>query len=258
MTDLAALLLAAGKGTRLRPLTRLRPKPLCPVGNVPLLDHVLRRASGVVDIEPGTVAVNAHHLAEQIVAWAGERMHVSVEQPIALGTAGAVGAVRAWVAGRDLLVLNGDAFFDGDIDLPTFVDEWDRLRPRLLVVDDVRRPDFDGRWRFAGVSLLPGAVVEHLRPEPSGLYETLWRGADVDLVATQVGYRDCGTPADYLEANLATSGGRSVVHPTATVSGVVEASVVWPDAVVHPGERLIRCIRARSTDGSDITVSAPG
>ena len=81
MTELAALLLAAGEGTRLRPLTLLRPKPLCPVGNVPLLDLALERVAAVVPVAPSTVAVNAHHLGEQIVEWAGLRTHVSVEQP---------------------------------------------------------------------------------------------------------------------------------------------------------------------------------
>ena len=95
---LAALVLAAGAGKRLRPLTLLRPKPLCPVAATTPLDLALDRVTPYVP--PGSTAVNAHHLADQIVAHVGDRAHVSVEAPVALGTAGAVGALRGWLGAR--------------------------------------------------------------------------------------------------------------------------------------------------------------
>ena len=256
MTSLAAFLLAAGEGTRLRPLTQLRPKPLCPVGNVPLLDLALRRVSSVVPVSASDVAVNAHHLGEQIVEWAGDRIHVSVEQPVALGTAGAVAAVSGWLDGRDVLVANGDTFFHGDVDMHGLVDGWDRERPRLVVVSDPGRADFDGGWRFAGISLLPARFVPALHAEPSGLYEEVWSRTEVDLFPTSTTYVDCGTPRDYLRANLLSSGGESVIDPSADVRGSVTRCVVWPGAVVHADEQLINCIRARWPDGPDVTVRA--
>jgi N-acetyl-alpha-D-muramate 1-phosphate uridylyltransferase len=254
VSSLAALLLAAGEGTRLRPLTQLRPKPLCPVGNVPLLDLALRRVESVVPTSPGSLAVNAHHLGEQVVAWAGERMHVSVEDPVALGTAGAVAAIAGWLDGRDLLVANGDAYFHGDVDVRSLVGGWDQERPRLVVVPDPDKADFAGGWRFAGISLLPARFVPALRPEPSGLYEEVWSRTDVDLVPVSTPYVDCGTPADYLRANLMTSGGEAVISSSAHVDGTVTRCVVWPDAVVHAGEELVDCIRARGHQGEDVTV----
>ena len=254
MSGLAALLLAAGEGTRLRPLTMLRPKPLCPVGNVPLLDLALRRVARVVDVSTADVAVNAHHLGEQVVAWAADRMHVSVEQPVALGTAGAVAAVAGWLDGRDVLVANGDAFFHGDVDMAGLLDGWDRERPRLVVVSDPGRADFEGGWRFAGISLLPAAFVPALRAEPSGLYEEVWSRNAIDLFPVSTPYVDCGTPRDYLRANLMTSDGESVIDPSAVVEGSVARCVVWPGAVVHADEQLVDCIRARGLDGEDVTV----
>lgn len=240
---LAAVVLAAGAGTRLRPLTTLRPKPLCPVGNVPLVDLALGHATAALGVpeRPDDVAVNAHHLAEQLVAHLGGRVHLSVE-PEAFGTAGALAYLREWIDGRDVLVLNADAWRPGGV--AELLDGWDGVRQRLLVTPDPARGDF-GDLRYTGAALLPWTVVSRLEPVPAGLYEVCWRGRDdLDLVVSTAPFRDCGTPADYLEANLAASGGEPVIGPGAVVEGEVVRSVVWPGAVVEPGERLVDAIRA--------------
>jgi len=193
---LAALVLAAGRGERLRPLTDEVPKPLLRVGDTTLLDAALGRVATVVPISPDTVTINAHWLAEQISAYVDGRVHLSVEQPEALGTAGAVGAIRDWVGDRDLLIANGDVWWSDVPDLRSFVDDWDRERPRLLVVADDERPDFAGRWRFAGLSLLPNAAARSLAPVPTGLYEQVWSRGPVDLVPADITFIDCGTVAD--------------------------------------------------------------
>jgi hypothetical protein len=54
---------------------------------------------------------------------------------------------------------------------------------------------------------------------------------------------DCGTPASYLTANLAASGGASVVDPAARVQGRVVRSVCWEEAEVRPDEVLTDAIR---------------
>src|SRR5439155_26439775 len=92
VSELAAVVLAAGAGTRLRPLTWLRPKPLCPVDNVALVDLAMDRVSGVSG--PGGVAVNVHHGRSAMEAHLADRVHLSVEEPEALGTAGALGNLR--------------------------------------------------------------------------------------------------------------------------------------------------------------------
>jgi NDP-sugar pyrophosphorylase family protein len=110
VSRLAALVLAAGRGERLRPLTDTTPKPLLEVGGRTLLDQALERVASVVPLDPSRVAVNAHWLADQIASDVGDRVHLSVEQPEALGTAGAIGKLRDWLGERDLLVTNGDAW----------------------------------------------------------------------------------------------------------------------------------------------------
>lgn len=237
----AGIVLAAGAGTRLRPLTNLRPKALCPVGNTPLVDLALARvaAVGVTDI-----AVNAHHLAEQLMAHLAGRVQLSLEQPVALGTAGAVGALRGWLAGRPALVCNSDAYLDGG--LAALMHGWDGNRPRVLVVRDPAAGDF-GPWRFAGASLLPWSHAERLRPAPAGLYEAVWRDAEtsgeLELVEHTGVFIDCGTPPAYLAANLHVSGGASVLAPDSDVEGELDRCVIWPQAVVRRGERLVQCVR---------------
>jgi len=198
--SLCALVLAAGRGERLRPLTDTIPKPLIEVGGRTLLDAALDRVGTVLPVTPATVAVNAHWLAEQIVAHVGDRVHVSVESPAALGTAGAVGALLPWIDSRDLLIANSDVYYASAVDTAGFAAGWDGVQPRLLVVEDLAHPDFDGRWRFAGLSLLPWSIAQGLSPTPAGLYEVVWTRTEIDLVPTDVTFVDCGTTEDLARA----------------------------------------------------------
>lgn len=247
-TDLAAVVLAAGAGRRLRPLTDVRPKPLCTVDGRPLLDWALDRLRPYA----GEVGVNVHHLAGQMLsALAGRSVHVSHEQGQALGTAGALGLLRDWLSGRPVLVTNADAWYPagGEAAVADLVSGWDGERPRLLCVP---RADgvFDGR-HYVGTALLPWWSVRDLRPEPAGLYEVSWRDLHaqgrLDLVTVELDAVDCGTPADYLRANLAASGGRPVVEAGAVVEGEVVRSVVWAGETVARDERLEDAVRAAGT-----------
>ena len=253
MTDsLAGVVLAAGFGRRLQPLTSLRPKALCPLGQSTLLDHALERLAGFGLRGPAAVAVNAHDRAEQIVAAVGDRATMSVE-PALLGSAGALGALAGWLGVRPVLVTNADAYLAGGVE--HFVAGWDGERLRLLVTRASGPGDF-GPWRFAGCSLLPWRLRRRLTAEPAGLYEALWRpeveGGTADLIPCRTTFVDCGTPADYLAANLHQSGGATVVGARAVVAGTAVRCVVWPDSEVGPDEHLVDVVRAGS-----ITVNAP-
>jgi NDP-sugar pyrophosphorylase family protein len=241
---LVGVVLAAGAGSRLRPLTDVRPKPLCPVGDRTLLDLALDRVAPHV---AGT-AVNAHHHADQLVAaLAGRGVHVSLEQPAALGTAGALGALRDWVDGRAVLVTNADAYYADRDPVGDLVAGWDGDRPRLLCVRTSAASDF-GDLHYVGTALLPWWSVRDLAPAPSGLYEVSWRdlhaAGRLDLAVTEATAVDCGTPADYLRANMLASGGAAVVEPGALVEGDVVRSVVWAGERVGAGERLVDAVRA--------------
>jgi MurNAc alpha-1-phosphate uridylyltransferase len=236
--------LAAGSGNRLRPLTDELPKALCPVGGVPLVDLAVQRLRllGISD-----VAVNVHAFADVMAEHLAGRVHLSREAT-ALGTAGALGALKLWIDGRATVVTNADAYLDGSV--APILDGWDGQRIRLGVVADAQRPDFEDRWRYAGICLMPWSEVVWLPATPSGLYEVSWRSGLaagwVELVPLPVTFVDCGTPADYLAANLLASGGETVLGDGAVVEGTAERCVLWPGARVHAGEHLRDAVRTAS------------
>jgi NDP-sugar pyrophosphorylase family protein len=250
MTEVASIVLCAGEGRRLRPITERLPKALCTVADVSLARWALDTpaAAGL------RRAVNVHHLGGQVAEHVRDLdVFVSVETPEALGTAGAVAQLAPWLDGAHALVHNADAWIP---EPPAdFVSGWDGTRPRLLV-RRVEGPSDFGSCRFLGVSLLPHADVVRLKAEPTGLYEVVWREAwergELELVEHSGTAFDVGTPERLLAANLAAGDGRSFVHPTADVRAPLRASLALPGAVVPeqdelawcvcgPGELVVRC-----------------
>ncbi|MFF3857359.1 NDP-sugar synthase [Micromonospora sp. NPDC002575] len=267
--QVCAVVLAAGEGTRLRPLTERLPKALCPVGNVPLLDRALARLAGLGLAGPARVAVNACYLGEQVVAHVGDRAHLSVEPGAPLGTAGGVANLRDWIAGRGVLVGNADAYLadpaaEPGPDIAALLAGWDGETVRLLgqPADDPAAPGTFSGHRFTGFSLLPWRLVRGLAVQPGDLVRAVWRPAEAAGALTVVPYAgtfyDTGTPADYLAANLHAARGGNLVDATATVTGrcreavvgagatvrgEVTRSVLWPGAEVAAGEHLSGSVR---------------
>lgn len=275
-----AVVLAAGRGDRLRPLTLRLPKALCPVGNVPLLDRALTLLVGLGLRGPDRVAVNASWLGEQVAAHVTGRATVSREPDGPLGTAGGVARLRDWVDGRDVLVVNADAYLAAeDSDGATgwvaeLLADPQRGTVRLLGVPAAPGSvEAFGGYRFAGMSALPWRWVRDLPAGPAELVHTTWRPAEaaeaLEMVQLPGHFVDTGTPAGYLAANRHAAAGGNLLAPDATVTGrcrcaVVGAgaevrgdltrAVVWPGARVRAGEHLVDAVRA----GDDLTVTADG
>lgn len=111
------MILAAGFGTRLRPLTNTVPKPLLPVGGTPLIvwNLLLLRRHGIRDI-----IVNLHHLGHLIQKELGDGsmwgMRISYShEPTILGTGGGLKQAERFFEGRPFLVLNGDTLCELDL-----------------------------------------------------------------------------------------------------------------------------------------------
>ena len=265
--EVCAVVLAAGEGQRLRPLTELLPKALCPVGNVALLDRALARIGGLGLSGGSEVAVNAAYLADQVVTHVGDRAHLSVEPDGPLGTSGGIGRLRGWIDGRGVLIGNADAYLadpqrEPGKDIAALLEGWTGETVRMLTrpLPPGSTDGFSGH-RFAGFSLLPWRYVRDLTDQPTDLVRTAWRPAEaageLELIIYDGAYIDTGTPADYLRANLHAAAGltdptaaltgratESVVGAGAEVRGIVTHCVIWPGATVHEGESLRNAIRA--------------
>ena len=117
-----ALVLTAGLGTRLRPLTLVRAKPAVPIAGEPLVRRIITwlRAAGVSDL-----VLNLHHLPETIASVVGDgsdldvRVRYSWEQPAVLGTAGGPRRALPLLGSGTFLIVNGDTLTD--VDVPALV-----------------------------------------------------------------------------------------------------------------------------------------
>lgn len=250
-----ALLLCAGLGTRLRPLTDERPKPLVPVLDRPLaayaLDHLA--ASGV----RGVVA-NAHHLAGQIepalsplCAAHGMSLRVLVE-PTLLGTGGAIRNALPHLR-DDFVVFNGDVLSRPDLSRATALHRALGARVTMVLRDDPRagalgaiEVDDEGRVRrildegpapdrptrrcvFTGVYVVSGSVADDLPVEGCVVRHTLRRllarGEVVAGVVDDGPWFDLGTLASYASVTFALATG-ALTWPGVTVPA---------DGVIAPG-----------------------
>jgi mannose-1-phosphate guanylyltransferase len=227
-----AFILAAGEGTRLRPLTESVPKCLLPIRGVPLLEIWLNscKAAGITD-----VLVNAHAHAEAVKQFAatqksGVRVSV-VEEPQLLGSAGTLAENRAFVGGEEaLFVLYGDVLtnvnlrrmleFHRQRNLSATLGVYqvsDPTRCGVVTMDEddviqkfVEKPTQpESKWAFSGVMIAGQEIFDFVpdrRPADIG-FDVLPK-----MVGRMTGYRiseyliDIGTPENYQAAQRSWPG----------------------------------------------------
>jgi mannose-1-phosphate guanylyltransferase len=238
---LAGVVLCAGLGTRLRPLTELVPKPAVPLCQVPLIRHALGLLAGV---GIRRVVVNVHHRPEAMAAAAGAAAaELGVElaisrEPVIAGTGGALREAAPLLGGAEaVVVLNGDVLFDVDLRaalaahqatgaLATLallpmpagaryaaveLDEGGRVRRiagRFGPGGDRLTP-----WHFPGLYVVAPELLARIPAAPfecdvhRDLYPPLMARGLVRGLITTGAWRDLGTPESYLAANLEVAAG---------------------------------------------------
>ena len=192
-----AVILAAGKGARLRPITNTTPKPLIEVGNIPLIEHALNVLPGTID----EIFIVVNHLREQIIRHLGNQwnnipIHYTVQEPLS-GTAGAVLLLQEQLKGS-FLVMNADDLY-AEQDLEELV-----RHPRaILIKDDGVRRDaaaqmIDGRFTGlgTGTTAVCGAYV---------LDNTFFQARPVEIDVSS--YKEIGLPQ-----TLATITDTTMIH----------------------------------------------
>ena len=273
-----ALVLTAGLGTRLRPLTLVRAKPAIPVAGDPIVRRILRWlvANGV-----SNVTLNLHYRPETIATLVGDgsdlnaNVRYSWEQPAVLGSAGGPRQALDIIGAETFLLVNGDTLTD--LDVPSLYEAHRQsgalvtmaLVPNVeplryggvqLAADGrvtgfVRRgPAASGSFHFIGVQVAHRSVFAGL---PAGQPINSVGGCYDELIArepgrihgfvTKAGFWDIGTVADYWHTSQAwTPSGNitSATHiaPTATVT----RSILWDDVNIGPDVSIDECI---VTDG---------
>ena len=129
-----AMLLAAGLGTRMRPLTNERPKPLVEVDGTPLIDHTLERlrAAGVKK-----AVVNVHYLAdlleEHLAKVTAPEIVISDERAGLLETGGGLKRALSLLGEEPVFTLNPDAVFVGENPLMTLAQHWQQADMEALL-----------------------------------------------------------------------------------------------------------------------------
>ena len=149
-----AMIMAAGLGKRMRPLTATTPKPLIPVGGKPLLDHVLEKlaAAGVKK-----AVVNVHYLADAVEAHLATRAHglevaISDERSLLMETGGGLVQAAPLIDSDPFIALNSDNLWvDGPADtLKLLASHWDdkKMDALLLLVPLARAENHRGMGDF--------------------------------------------------------------------------------------------------------------
>ncbi len=147
-----AMVLAAGLGTRMRPLTLTKPKPLFEVGERTMLDHALDK---LVSVGIQRVVVNTFYLPEQIEAHLKSRRDVEIvisRETELLDTGGGIKNARQWLGGRPFFALNADLpWLDGpESSLKRMAEAWnpETMDQLLLVMRREKARGFNGKGDF--------------------------------------------------------------------------------------------------------------
>ena len=276
-----ALVLTAGLGTRLRPLSYVRAKGALPIGGEPLARRILRwlQQAGVRD-----AVMNLHHLPHTLTGAIGDgvdlgmRVRYSWEVPV-LGSAG--GPRRALpllqhggVTDESFLIVNGDTLTDVDIAALVADHRSSGALVTMAVIPNTEPhkyggvvADADGHFtrfvprgatepsfHFIGVQAATPRAFDSVPGDTPYEVRTLY----TDLGAAELGsirvfrtdarFLDIGTPADYLNTALLLAAREGIgtvgARTRLDFGATVERSVLWDDVVVQEGAMLKECVVA--------------
>jgi NDP-sugar pyrophosphorylase family protein len=278
-----AMILAAGFGTRFRPVTHTLPKPMVPLLNKPLIGWA---TESLLSAGVNEIIVNLHHLPEALERYLVEtyarraKFQFSFEEEI-LGTGGGVRRVRPLLESEeDFFLVNGDT-----VQFPP----WNSLRGarrsrNALAAITLRHPPEDDRFTpvyfedgfitgfgrgtgrplmFSGAHVISSRIFQHLPDkEFSGIVDEVYQPV-IDSGAERLAglvhdglWFDIGTPRRYLSAmrDLLNAGlgeavpERSTVGARSVVEGTIRDTAVWDDCVIGAGVVLERCIVAHGVE----------
>lgn len=272
MSPTSALILAAGLGTRLDPITRLVAKPAAPLGTQTLVEHVLAwlRRQAVSD-----VVLNLHHRPDTITGVLGDGAHLGMtiryswEHPV-LGSAGGPRHALPLLNSDPFLIVNGDTLCDFDLAPMLEAHRGSGADVTMAVIANPAPHHYNGilvdrddavtgfipkghtvpSWHFVGVQITQQSVFAGLHDgvaaeTVAGIYRERIASAPGRVRVWRVtsDFLDIGTPRDYLAAALRQDQiqwSRAGVAASARIA----RSAVWPEATVGDYAVIEDCIVA--------------
>ena len=222
-----AMILAAGLGKRMRPLTENTPKPLLKVNGKPLVEHLIERliSGGVTG-----VVINYHHLGEMIRNFLGDGSRFGIEilyseEPDLLETGGGIINSLPKLKDKSFIVVNADVWTDFDFNRLEYINGDHCLAHLVLVENTQDNPTGDfyinqsglvhdaagndsKRLTFSGISVLHRNLFEGYQSEPLSLVPLLKMAMMKGLVRGEVHngvWIDVGTPKRLEQVNSLTS-----------------------------------------------------
>ncbi|WP_414898969.1 nucleotidyltransferase family protein [Rhodovulum sp. YEN HP10] len=226
MRPASLMIFGAGFGTRMRPLTDDRPKPLIEVAGKPLIDHALALAP---DAGIRQIAVNAHYRAGQLAAYLAGRPGLTVlhETDAILDTGGGLRNALPVLGGDPVFTLNSDAVWTGPNPLCMLAEAWDPARmdglllliPRGQATGHSGRGDFlidpEGRLKRGPGAVYSGAQIlrtDGLAEIPervfslNRLWDRMLAGGRLHGILNPGGWCDVGHPDGIAEAEALLAG----------------------------------------------------
>jgi NDP-sugar pyrophosphorylase family protein len=275
-----AIVLSAGYGTRLWPLTEDRTKPAIPILGKPLVGYVAEYLAGYGIDE---IVVNLHHRPESVRRALGDggrfgvKLHY-VEEPVILGTSGALDNTREFFERETFVVVNGKIITDIDLNAAIETHRKMNALATLVLLPNVRRERFSiveteaGRIKgfgrmpvetderpaplmFTGIQIMEPRILEYV---PRGVFSDSVTNvypkamANGEILAAHVAsgkWRELSTLKRYLDISIEllreqgmtlSAGANNLVPATATVRD----SVFWDDVEVGEGARINRAVLA--------------
>ena len=263
-----AVIPAAGFGTRLRPLTYTRPKPVLPVAGKPIICHAIDNlmAAGIRDIGLVVSDLTREAIEQAVETVAGARVSY-INQPKMLGIGNAVRLAQEWVGRDDFCVYLGDNLFEHGV--KAYVETFQARRPdALIALVEVEDPsafgvvELDGErvrrlvekpknppsnLAVAGVYCFAPSVFDilaELPPSPRGEYEItdalqglIDGGGTVLGQRVQGWWKDTGRPYDLIDANRLL-----LEHLEPNLAGEIENSRVSGRVRLGAGARVVNSV----------------
>jgi len=275
-----AIVLSAGYGTRLWPLTEDRTKPAIPILGKPLVGYVAEYLAGYGIDE---IVVNLHHRPESVRRALGDgarfgvKLHY-VEEPVILGTSGALDNTRSFFERETFVVVNGKIITDIDLKAALETHRKSNAIATLVLLPNARRERFsvvkteDGRitgfggmpvdsgggpvpLMFTGIHIMEPRILEYV---PRGVFsdsvvhvypQAMANGEILGAHVAAGKWRELSTLKRYLDISVEllkeagepfTSGANNVIADSATVS----ESVLWDNVEVGAGAQVSRVVLA--------------